>query len=78
MIVAQLRGANFKEDKDGMWISAGSSAAYLALEDVVEWLGYGVGEDTHNRDQYLNDLPVLKEKIFERARQGANDDPLRP
>ena len=63
MKLAEYRGAKFKQDKEGYWDpwSIGNcKVAFAALNDLIASLGY------QDVGLYLEDLPRLKKKIFDR------------
>ena len=62
MLVAQLRGAKFKQNSSGEWAPLDSrldrGLADKALKDVSEWLGFS------SVMEYLDELSIWGEKIF--------------
>ena len=61
-----MRGAEFKVMDGLLPMENGDDdfVAHGALDDIVRWLAF------RNVDEYLYALPVLRERIFERATYG--------
>lgn len=69
MIVAQLRGVEFKFiNCDDSPTPIDSAAAKCVLEDIAAWLGFGRDGFSYAIISYLETLTDEREKIFLRAK----------